>query len=127
MKINAEGEIRTPAVQSTNGSLGQSSLEIDARGHRLKPGLATSAIWSNYNIWLHYNDIGSMKVTVRFIPSKEAREVELEDGSTGMALIDFLSLTPDSHILARSEQPIPIDEELRDGESVTLISVVSGG
>jgi len=68
-----------------------------------------------------------MKVTVHFIPSEEAREVELENGATGMTLVDLLNLTPDSHILARSEKPIPIDEELKDGETVTLISVVSGG
>ncbi len=68
-----------------------------------------------------------MKVTVEFIPSKETKEVELEEGATGMSLVEHLDLTPDSLILARSSKPIPIDEELRDGENVTLISVVSGG
>lgn len=68
-----------------------------------------------------------MKVTVRFYPSKETREVELEEGGTGMSLIENLSLNPDSYILARSGKPIPIDEELTEGETLTLISVVSGG
>ncbi len=68
-----------------------------------------------------------MKVTVKFIPSRETKEVELEDGATGMALVELLDITPDSHILARTEKPIPIDEELEDGETLTLISVVSGG
>ncbi len=68
-----------------------------------------------------------MRVTVKFIPSRETKEVELEEGATGMELVEFLGITPDSHILARSEKPIPIDEELVDGETLTLISVVSGG
>jgi sulfur carrier protein ThiS len=68
-----------------------------------------------------------MKITVQFIPSKETKEVELEEGATGMSLVESLDLTPDSIILARSNKPIPIDDELKDGENVTLISVVSGG
>ncbi|MFQ5884937.1 MAG: MoaD/ThiS family protein [Thermoplasmata archaeon] len=68
-----------------------------------------------------------MKVTVRFYPSSETKEVELEAGATGMSLIESLNLNPDSYILARSGRPIPIDEELTEGETLTLISVVSGG
>ncbi|UCD91938.1 MAG: hypothetical protein JSV43_06810 [Methanobacteriota archaeon] len=68
-----------------------------------------------------------MKVTVRFYPSKETKEVELEEGTTGMTLIENLNLNPDSYILAKSGKPIPIDEELTEGVTLTLISVVSGG
>ncbi len=68
-----------------------------------------------------------MKITVQFIPSKETKEVELEEGATGMSLVESLDLTPDSIILARFQRPIPIDEPLTDGEILTLISVVSGG
>jgi sulfur carrier protein ThiS len=68
-----------------------------------------------------------MKITVEFIPSKETKEVELEEGATGMSLVENLDLTPDSIIIARSRTPIPIDEPLKDGEILTLISVVSGG
>ena len=68
-----------------------------------------------------------MKVTVKFIPSREMKDVELEEGATGLTLVECLEITPDSHILARSNKPIPIDEELKDGETLTLISVVSGG
>ncbi len=68
-----------------------------------------------------------MKVTVKFIPSRETKDIELEEGATGLTLVEHLKITPDSHILARSDKPIPIDEELKDGETLTLISVVSGG
>ena len=68
-----------------------------------------------------------MKVTVRFFPSKDTKEMDLKKGATGMSLIEDLNLAPDSYILARSGKPIPIDEELEDGETLTLISVVSGG
>jgi sulfur carrier protein ThiS len=68
-----------------------------------------------------------MKVIVRFYPSKETKEIELEEGTTGLSLIENLNLNPDSYILTRSGKPIPIDEELTEGETLTLISVVSGG
>jgi sulfur carrier protein ThiS len=68
-----------------------------------------------------------MKVTVKFFPSRETKDLELEEGATGLTLVELLEITPDSHILARSDKPIPIDEELKDGEILTLISVVSGG
>lgn len=68
-----------------------------------------------------------MKVTVKFIPSRETKDIELREGATGLTLVERLKITPDSHILARSNKPIPIDEELKDGETLTLISVVSGG
>ncbi|MFQ6059972.1 MAG: hypothetical protein ACE5KV_01580 [Thermoplasmata archaeon] len=68
-----------------------------------------------------------MRVTVRIFPSGERKELVLGQGATGMSLIEVLGLTPDSHILVRSCRPIPIDEKLCDGETLTLISVVSGG
>lgn len=68
-----------------------------------------------------------MKVHVELLPSKESKSVELEEGSTGMDLVRALSLSPDVHILLRGDRPIPIDDEIGEGESIKVVNVVSGG
>ena len=67
-----------------------------------------------------------MHVTAELQPSRETKEVELPDRADGNALMGKLGLAPDVHILVRGGVPIPIDEELQDGERVRVISVVSG-
>jgi len=68
-----------------------------------------------------------MKVQVELLPSKESKSIELEVGSTGMNLVRALGLSPDVHILFRGDRPIPIDDEIREGESIKVVNVVSGG
>ncbi|TLZ71863.1 MAG: MoaD/ThiS family protein [Methanobacteriota archaeon] len=68
-----------------------------------------------------------MHVTADLFPARETRAVELPDGATGYELMQRLALAPDVHLLVRGDVPIPIDEKLRDGESVRVIAVVSGG
>ena len=68
-----------------------------------------------------------MHVLVELLPRIQNRTVELPSGSTGLDLVKALGLAPDAHILARGDVPFPIDEPVRDGETVRVIQVVSGG
>ncbi|OGS49948.1 MAG: hypothetical protein A3K65_04465 [Euryarchaeota archaeon RBG_16_68_12] len=68
-----------------------------------------------------------MRVTAELYPAKDTRAVDLPEGASGIDLVRSLSLAPDAHLLVRGDVPIPIDEPLRDGERVRVISVVSGG
>jgi len=68
-----------------------------------------------------------MHVVVEVLPRGERRSVELPKFANGLDLVKALGLLPDAHILARERAPIPVDEPLRDGETVQLIRVVSGG
>lgn len=69
-----------------------------------------------------------MKIKAIFLPrGTEENDMEIAHGSTGMELLKKLNLSPDAHILIRKEIPIPLDEKLLDGESIKIISVVSGG
>ncbi len=68
-----------------------------------------------------------MDVAVELWPRREQRTLALPEGSTGFDLMSALGLHPDAHILARGDEPIPIDERLRAGESLRIIQVVSGG
>lgn len=68
-----------------------------------------------------------MQVEVELWPRRERRTIALGKGSTGLDLMAALGLHPDAHIIARGDEPIPIDEQLRAGESLRVIQVVSGG
>ena len=69
-----------------------------------------------------------MMVNVKLLPrGKKFEKVELEDDATGQVLLEKLGLAPDAHIVTIEGDPIPLDEELRDGEKIGIIRVVSGG
>ncbi len=69
-----------------------------------------------------------MKVKVKLIPSgKELDDTEVEDDANGQALLEKLGLAPDAHIITRAGSPIPLDEELKEGDEIHIIKVVSGG
>lgn len=69
-----------------------------------------------------------MIIKVKLLPQeKKFKNVTLKDGSRGQELLDKLGLAPDAHILARERDPIPLDEELKEGEEISVIQVISGG
>jgi len=69
-----------------------------------------------------------MKVVVELLPSrKETKTLDLAPGSNAEDAIRALGLFPDAWIPVREGSPIPTDEELRDGDLLKLIGVVSGG
>ena len=68
-----------------------------------------------------------MRVLVELLPQRRSRSVDLPAAASGLDLVKALGLAPDAHILARGDTPIPIDEPLRDGETVRVMRVVSGG
>jgi sulfur carrier protein ThiS len=69
-----------------------------------------------------------MKVKVRLLPGKRrAKTLELGARATVEDAIRSLGLFPDAWIAIREETPVPLDERLRDGDNLKLISAVSGG
>ncbi len=69
-----------------------------------------------------------MNLMVKLLPQgKDVGDVEISDGSTGLELLSKFKLAPDAHIILRSGNPIPLDEELKDGENIEIIQVISGG
>ncbi len=69
----------------------------------------------------------TMRVTVERLQLHRTEGVDLPPGATGLDLFRRMGLAPDAHLLVRSDAPIPLDEALREGESLLVISVVSGG
>ncbi|MGQ9588061.1 MAG: MoaD/ThiS family protein [Thermoplasmata archaeon] len=69
-----------------------------------------------------------MKVTVHLLPTRrETRRIELQEGASVERAIRSLGLLPDSWIAVRGDEPLALDEPLRDGDELKLVSVVSGG
>ena len=68
-----------------------------------------------------------MILKVELFPQRKELSVELPKGSDGMQLMKSLKLAPDVHILFRDDAPIPIDTQMREGDRIRIIAVVSGG
>lgn len=68
-----------------------------------------------------------MKVHVTNFDNKSPVELEVDDNSTAYDILKKLELTPDTMIVLRNDQPIPIDEELNENDKIKIIQVISGG
>jgi sulfur carrier protein ThiS len=69
-----------------------------------------------------------MKITVRSMPRGEVdTSIELPKGAIIIDLLKALNLRPDNWIASRDGRAIPDDSPLADGDSIKLLSVVSGG
>ncbi|HDP96228.1 MAG TPA: thiamine biosynthesis protein ThiS [Euryarchaeota archaeon] len=55
------------------------------------------------------------------------RTLDLPEGSNGLDLLRSLGLNPNHWIISRGENVIPDDEQINEGDTLMLISVVSGG
>jgi len=62
-----------------------------------------------------------MKVTV------DKMEIDLDEGSTIRDALKKLSLNPEVYIVSRGDEIVHENERLEDGDSLTLIKVISGG
>jgi sulfur carrier protein ThiS len=69
-----------------------------------------------------------VRITVHLLPTrKETVVLDLPDGATVDGAIRALGLVPDGWLAIRCGDPLPLDEELLDGNELKLVSVVSGG
>ncbi len=64
---------------------------------------------------------------IRVELGNDLKVVSLRDSATVEEAIRSLSLLPDAHIVVRNNMPIPITERLRDGDTIRVIRVASGG
>ena len=69
-----------------------------------------------------------MKINAKSFPRGEVdKTVELKAEATVLDLLKKLDLRPDAWIAVRDDKAIPDDAPLEDGDSIRLLSVVSGG
>ena len=68
-----------------------------------------------------------MKISVELSREKVKKEIDLEEGSTVLDLLKKLKLKPDTIIVMNNNMPIPDDDILHDNQSLSIITVSSGG
>ena len=100
------------------------------RDRRRGPGLATPAtdkvvksLIKPFFIWV----LIQVKIKVKISRSNIEKNIQLEKGSTVMDLLNKLKIKPDTVVVMSDKLPIPIDENLKDNQKITVIQVFSGG
>ena len=68
-----------------------------------------------------------MKISVKILPSKSYKEININPGLRIYDLIKEFQLKPDSIIVLEDNNPIPVDNILSNGQKITLLKVASGG
>ncbi len=53
--------------------------------------------------------------------------MQLDEGADGLQLLGRLNLNPEAHLIIREGKPVPVDLELRDGDQLSIVTVISGG
>ena len=68
-----------------------------------------------------------MNVTVKLSRNNETKKIQIENGSTAEDILKKINLKPDTTIVIYNNKPIPIDEEIKEGQEITILQVSSGG
>ena len=96
------------------------------RDHRLSPGLATPAFKSlikPFFIWVSIQ----LEITVKLSRTKEIKKINLQKEPIVLDMLKKINLKPDTVVVLSENKPISIDEELKDGQKLTILQVSSGG
>ena len=67
-----------------------------------------------------------MNISVEHLGSLK-KDMEFPEGSRVQDVLDHLRIIYSFVITMLNERPVPIDEELKDGDVLKVVTVVSGG
>ena len=96
------------------------------RDRRLSPGLATPAFKSlikPFFIWVSIQ----LEITIKLSRTKAIKKINLQKESIVVDVLEKINLKPDTVIVLNENKPISIDEELKNGQKLTILQVSSGG
>jgi len=68
-----------------------------------------------------------MDVRVYLVNDDKSIQLTLPDSSLVSATLIELDIPPDTVIITRNGQPIPLDSELANNDELSIIRVLSGG
>ena len=68
-----------------------------------------------------------MKVTIKISRNNEIKTIDLEKGSKIQDVLTKISMLPDTLIVMNKNKPIPIDDEVKEEDELTILQVSSGG
>jgi sulfur carrier protein ThiS len=68
-----------------------------------------------------------VKIKVKISRSNKEKEIQMEKGSTVLDLLNKLKIKPDTVVIMSNKIPIPIDDNLKEKQEISIIQVFSGG
>ncbi len=68
-----------------------------------------------------------MKVKVNIIRTNENKEVNLEKNSLILDLIKKINFKPDTVVVMRGKKPVPVDDEIKNNETLNILHISSSG
>jgi sulfur carrier protein ThiS len=68
-----------------------------------------------------------LKIKLHYTRSNNIKELNIRKGSTVEDLLKRIKIKPDTVVIIDKNKPIPIDDELYEGQNLTILQVSSGG
>ncbi|MCD6108360.1 MAG: hypothetical protein DRJ99_00510 [Thermoplasmata archaeon] len=69
-----------------------------------------------------------MRIKVALYPEKNNSDLEIKsENATVLDVLTKLNIKPDTVIVMRDSKPIPVDDNINDGDKLKIIKVASGG
>ena len=68
-----------------------------------------------------------MKIKVHIINDDNHLQIDLPKTGAAGDTLKKLGIPPDTVIITRNSEPIPIDSQLKPGDKIAVIRVISGG
>lgn len=67
-----------------------------------------------------------MRITVRVLPGKIEKRVNVSNDITYESLVTQLKINPEEVLVLKEGKSVPIDDKVEEGE-ITILRVISGG
>ena len=68
-----------------------------------------------------------MKVQVKLSRTNEIKEVEMDENSNILDLLEKIGLKPDTVVVMKDKKPVPVDDDIKEKESLTILNISSSG
>jgi len=68
-----------------------------------------------------------VKIKVKISRTNDEKEIQMKKRSTVLDLLNKLIIKPDNVVVLSNKIPVPVDDELKDKQEITIIQVFSGG
>jgi len=69
-----------------------------------------------------------MRIEIKLYPENKTTALDFKvESATVMDVLSRLNIKPDTVVVIKDNDPIPIDEGVKDGDKLKIIKVASGG
>jgi len=68
-----------------------------------------------------------VEIIVKLLRTKEIKKINLQKEPIVLDALKKINLKPDMVVVLNENKPISVDEELKDGQKLTILQVSSGG